>query len=244
MSSSGRDQKRKNDEMDEKPISPPPVKRKVQSKTTKDAVSSFFKPTSQKPPEPVTWSERAVNEDTPTSLIVGKYVPPDTSTASNNVAPAAPTASRKKIAAFDLDWTLVKTASGKRFAYDAKDWKWFHPNVPTMLRKLYYEEGFIVVIISNQGAIQLHPDRKAPSAHRGRLQSWQGKAATILRDLNIPTTLYAATGGFSDNVGVRFLSPEEYFLDEKPREYTRSFDPREYVKTAPANDSGSWSPGV
>lgn len=64
-----------------------------------DAVSSFFKPTSQKPPEPITWSERAVDEDTPTSLIVGKYVPPDTSPASNDAPPAAP---KKKIAAFDL----------------------------------------------------------------------------------------------------------------------------------------------
>ncbi|KFY58368.1 hypothetical protein V496_06177 [Pseudogymnoascus sp. VKM F-4515 (FW-2607)] len=135
MSSSGRDPKRKNDDRDDKPISPPPIKRKVQSKTTKDAVSSFFKPTSQKPPEPITWSERAVNEDTPTTLVVGKYVPPGTS----NDAP--PTAPRKKIAAFDLDWTLVKSISGKKFVFDAGDWKWWHPNVPLLLRKLYHEEG-------------------------------------------------------------------------------------------------------
>lgn len=72
---------------------------------------------------------------------------------------------------------------------------------------------FIVVIISNQGAIQLHPDRKAPSAHRGRLQSWQGKAATILRDLNIPTTLYAATA--SDN----YRKPRTGMWDEILEDY-------------------------
>lgn len=72
-----------------------------------DAVSSFFKPTSQKPPEPITWSERSVNEDTPTSLIVGKYVPPGTPAASSDAPPAAP---KKKIAAFDLVCPLSSVA--------------------------------------------------------------------------------------------------------------------------------------
>lgn len=62
------------------------------------------------------------------------------------------------------------------------------PDPPILTRT-----SFIVVLISNQGAIQLHPDRKAPTAHRGRLESWQGKAASILRTLDIPTTVYAAT---------------------------------------------------
>ncbi|OBT65228.1 hypothetical protein VE03_04578 [Pseudogymnoascus sp. 23342-1-I1] len=286
MSSSARDPKRKNDDREDKPISPPPIKRKVQSTTTKNAVSSFFKPTSQKPPEPITWSERAVNEDTPTSLVVGKYVPPGTS------KDAPPTFLKKKIAAFDLDSTLVSSVSGKKFVFDAGDWKWWNPNVPLLLRKLHHEEGFTVVIISNQGAINLHPDRKAPTAHRGRLEQWKGKISSILRQLDIPTTLYAATGfdnyrkprtgmwdeiledyglspetvdmkesffvgdaagrvagrgvkedfadtdrGFGDNVGIRFLTPEEYFLDEKPREYARSFHPGEYVNKGPANDA-------
>ncbi|OBT83175.1 hypothetical protein VE02_07734, partial [Pseudogymnoascus sp. 03VT05] len=238
MSSSTRDPKRKNDDRDDKPISPPPVKRKVQSTTTKDAISSFFKPTSQKPPEPITWSERAVNEDTPTSLIVGKYIPPS---ASNDAPIAAP---KKKIAAFDLDWTLVKSASGKRFSYASGDWKWWHPNVPVLLRKLHQEQEFNIVIISNQGAIQLHPDRKAPSALRGRLDSWKEKITSILRGLDIPVTLYAATQfdnyrkprtgmGFADNIGIRFLTPEEYFLNEAPREYTHSFEPAKYINPSP-----------
>ncbi|KFY54859.1 hypothetical protein V497_07402 [Pseudogymnoascus sp. VKM F-4516 (FW-969)] len=241
--SSSRDPKRKNDDRDDKPVSPPPIKRKVQSTTTKDAVSSFFKPTSQKPPEPITWSERSVNEDTPTSLIVGKYIPPGTPAASSDAPPAAP---KKKIAAFDLDWTLVKSASGKRFVYEAGDWKWWNPNVPKLLKKLYHEEGFIVVIISNQGAITLHPDRKAPSALRNRLESWKGKVASILRTLDIPTTIYTATAfdnyrkprtgiGFADNIGIPLFTPEEYFLNEKPREYARSFEPSEYVNAATVN---------
>ncbi|OBT46568.1 hypothetical protein VE00_01861 [Pseudogymnoascus sp. WSF 3629] len=297
MSSSSRDPKRKNDDRDEKPISPPPVKRKVQSTTTKDAVSSFFKPTSQKPPEPLTWSERSVNEDTPTSLIVGKYVPQGTSTAPNDSAPAAP--KKTRIAAFDLDWTLVKSVSGNKFVYDAGDWKWWHPNVPVLLKRLHQEQEFNIVIISNQGAIPLHPERKAPTAVRGRLDAWKGKIASILRQLDIPVTLYAATKfdnfrkprtgmwdeiledfdltpetvhmgesfvvgdaagriavpgfdkdfsasdrGFADNIGILFLTPEEYFLDEAPREYTRSFEPENYINNAPANDDTEEPPFV
>src|SRR4051812_3291086 len=73
-------------------ISPPPLRRKVQSGTTRkvpftnsklsvnlfdteDAVSSFFTPASKKPPEKITWHERRVNDDTPSTLLVGKYVP-------------------------------------------------------------------------------------------------------------------------------------------------------------------------
>jgi bifunctional polynucleotide phosphatase/kinase len=68
---------------------------------------------------------------------------------------------RRKVAAFDFvshaqslhdplflttavqqDSTLILTASGKKFASDAQDWKWWHPSVPGILRKLYLESGY------------------------------------------------------------------------------------------------------
>mmetsp|Transcript_8974 Transcript_8974/g.11896 ORF Transcript_8974/g.11896 Transcript_8974/m.11896 type:complete len:509 (-) Transcript_8974:211-1737(-) len=54
-----------------------------------------------------------------------------------------------KIAAFDMDGTLIETKSGKSFAQNAKDWKFWRPCVPEKLRELV-AEGFKVVIISNQ----------------------------------------------------------------------------------------------
>jgi len=36
------------------------------------------------------------------------------------------------------------TASGKKFASDAQDWKWWHPSVPGTLRKLYNEDGYVI----------------------------------------------------------------------------------------------------
>jgi hypothetical protein len=38
-------------------------------------------------------------------------------------------------------------------------------------------------------------------------------------------------------VGIKFFTPEEYFLKEEPRKYVR-FEPHEYVKEADAKIAG------
>jgi hypothetical protein len=95
------------------PVSPPPLRRKVQSTTTRtrslshiylkpfnyfieNAVASFFTPTSQKPPEKIIWQERAPNDDTPSTLLVGKYEPSDT------LSDVQTSGKRRKVAAFDF----------------------------------------------------------------------------------------------------------------------------------------------
>ena len=39
------------------------------------AVANFFTPTSKKPKDPTIWSERSPNDDTPATLLVGRYEP-------------------------------------------------------------------------------------------------------------------------------------------------------------------------
>lgn len=59
-----------------------------------------------------------------------------------------------KIAAFDLDGTLIVTKSGKRFAKDDSDWQWFHPSrVPGKLAELLADE-YLLVLFSNQNGIE------------------------------------------------------------------------------------------
>ena len=54
--------------------------------------------------------------------------------------------------AFDLDGTLIQTKSGKRFAQNNKDWKFFCPSVPEKLQELA-ASGKYLAIISNQNGV-------------------------------------------------------------------------------------------
>lgn len=56
---------------------------------------------------------------------------------------------RKKIAAFDYDWTLVKPKSNATIPKDKDDWMWLRPNVPEILRK-FYSAGYAIMIFTNQ----------------------------------------------------------------------------------------------
>jgi bifunctional polynucleotide phosphatase/kinase len=50
-----------------------------------------------------------------------------------NLAPKA----RTKVAAFDLDGTLIATKTGYVFPNGAEDWKWWHADIPKRLKDLY-----------------------------------------------------------------------------------------------------------
>mmetsp|Transcript_12415 Transcript_12415/g.17161 ORF Transcript_12415/g.17161 Transcript_12415/m.17161 type:complete len:94 (+) Transcript_12415:91-372(+) len=39
----------------------------------------------------------------------------------------------EKVAAFDMDWTLIRVKSGGKFAKNAYDWAWWHESVPAKL---------------------------------------------------------------------------------------------------------------
>ncbi|KAI2602338.1 PNK3P-domain-containing protein [Hypoxylon sp. NC1633] len=175
--------------MTDKPISPPPLKRKTQSSITKGAVANFFTPTSQKPKERTTWSERAPDNDSLPTLLVGRYEPERMGESDRR--------KRRKIATFDLDSTLITTASGKKFSDDPGDWKWWDSSVLSRLRQLYAEENFRVVILSNQGGLMLHldPKFKGPKAgSKAKVTTFKQKCGAVLAQLDLPTTVYAATG--------------------------------------------------
>ncbi|KAJ8117412.1 hypothetical protein ONZ43_g4217 [Nemania bipapillata] len=165
--------------VEEKSISPPPVKRRAaQNATTQSAMATFFMPASQKPKGRTTWKERG----TPPSLLVGRFQPEGTTEDREE--------KRRKVAAFDLDSTLIVSASGKKFANDPADWKWWDAGVPTRLRKIYR-----VIIISNQAGLTLDPNAKGPkNTGKGRVAKFREKCAAVLTQLNVPTTIYAATG--------------------------------------------------
>lgn len=51
-----------------------------------------------------------------------------------------------KIAAFDLDGTLISTKTGFIFPNGADDWKWWNDLVPTRLKELH-DDGCVTNIL-------------------------------------------------------------------------------------------------
>lgn len=150
-------------------------------------MANFFKPTSQKKDQPrVVWTERAPHADAPATLLVGRY--------DGHGNTHTPLAKRRKIAAFDLDSTLITSASGKKFSNDASDWKWWDASIPTKLRSME-KDGYQIVILSNQNGLTLSRDPKAKGPdNTKRVAPFKQKASAILTQLDIPTSIYAATG--------------------------------------------------
>ncbi|ORY83121.1 polynucleotide kinase 3 phosphatase-domain-containing protein [Protomyces lactucae-debilis] len=116
-----------------------------------------------------------------------------------------------KLAAFDLDDTLIKTRSGKTFSQSESDWKFFDSSVKPRLLKLA-AEGYTLVIFSNQqngsqqNGIVLKDGAK-------RYEQFKQKIRGIMMTLATPLICYAATG--KD----RFRKPNtgmlQHFLDHQ-----------------------------
>ena len=66
---------------------------------------------------------------------------------------------KKKIAAFDLDHTLIQPSSGRIQPKDEKDWKLVFPNVIEVLEELNRKD-YSVVIFSNQSSLYKEDRRK------------------------------------------------------------------------------------
>lgn len=88
-----------------------------------------------------------------------------------------------KIAAFDMDGTLITTASGKTFAKDINDWKILYSEVPGKLKKLV-RDGYKVVIITNQLGI---------GRGKLRVEDFKQKVESILKLLGAPIQVIAIT---------------------------------------------------
>jgi len=66
---------------------------------------------------------------------------------------------RDKMAAFDYDWTLVCPKEGKTFPSNIDDWEWLYPSIAEKIIK-YYEDGFMIVIFTNQSKAWKHEQIK------------------------------------------------------------------------------------
>ncbi|CAL1540072.1 unnamed protein product [Lymnaea stagnalis] len=182
-----------------------------------------------------------------------------------------------KVAGFDIDFTVIKTASGRTFATGSNDWVFWDDKVPGRLRELH-KDGYRVVFFTNQAGIE--KKKVTP-------ESFKNKIEDIIKKLEIPVLVFASTGTnnyrkpytamwdhfldnynggvkvdksesiyvgdaagrkkgwakdkpkdfscsdrmFAANIGVKFSTPEEFFLNEPPAPFEwRSLDPRSFLQ--------------
>ena len=95
---------------------------------------------------------------------------------------SGPRIKTRRMVAFDLDGTIIKTKSGKSFAVDENDWTFFAPDVPSKLKHLH-ESGSYLAIISNQ---------KGVSAGHQNLEELQNKIDRIISAIGVPMDVFCS----------------------------------------------------
>lgn len=86
-----------------------------------------------------------------------------------------------RMAAFDLDHTLIKPLKGRKFAKDANDWEWAFGNVPKRLQEI--SKTHRIVIFTNQNGLQNKPEK---------VKEFKEKLEKVSKCLNISFIVFAA----------------------------------------------------
>ena len=157
-----------------------------------------------------------------------------------NINNATNSSIRKKMAAFDYDWTLVIPKDGKTFSTSMDDWKWYFDNIPIIIKK-YYNDGYMIVIFSNQSKLWKHeqikkvmetleipmfiviaPNKKLYKPNPILFTSLVGdfeinkkKSFFVCDALGRPTDFSDSDKVFAENIGIKYYSPEEFFKNNQ-----------------------------
>lgn len=90
----------------------------------------------------------------------------------------------KPTTAFDLDWTIIRPASGRKTPRNPRDWILLHPGTPDKLQQLSLNSN--VVIFSNQSG--------CVNNGKGRMQDTCGKLDRIRKALGINPSVFISCG--------------------------------------------------
>lgn len=123
--------------------------------------------------------------------------------------------SSKKIAAYDLDGTLIKTESGKTFPTDANDWKIAFATVRKTLAAKH-EEKYKIVIFTNQAGL---------SNGKLSLDDLQKKIENIIKKLAVPVQVFIASGDtqFRKPIPMMWQALLDHHNDDVPIDKSQSY---------------------
>lgn len=124
---------------------------------------------------------------------------------------------QEKIAAFDIDGTIIKTKSGARFPKDPTDWVFNYSDLPKKLQKL--GESHKIAFFTNQSGI---------GKDSGKIKGFKGKIESIIQKIGIPVQVFVATGRsiyrkpapgmwnvlLSKNPGVDVTIPDSFYVGD------------------------------
>ncbi|KFY93102.1 hypothetical protein V498_04546 [Pseudogymnoascus sp. VKM F-4517 (FW-2822)] len=115
------------------------------------------------------------------TLLVARYTPEG---SHDEIQKSSPNETR--VAAFDLDSTIIDTKSGIIPNSDPEDWKWWHDNVVRKIRDVYLD-GHQLIIFTNQGNLTTPTGELGPG-----LESFKRKIEDITQALSVPLIVYTA----------------------------------------------------
>ncbi|XP_024082479.1 bifunctional polynucleotide phosphatase/kinase isoform X2 [Cimex lectularius] len=95
--------------------------------------------------------------------------------SSNELAPV-------KIAAFDLDGTIIKTKSGYVFPKGCDDWMLWDIKIKPTLKQLH-KDGYKIVIFTNQASLR----------SESNVANFKQKIENILKEVKLPVSVYIST---------------------------------------------------
>ncbi|CAF1311512.1 unnamed protein product [Adineta steineri] len=136
-----------------------------------------------------------------------------------------------KVAAFDMDSTLINVKSGAKFAKNHADWVWWHETVPKKLKELH-DNGYRLIIFTNQGGIEkLHT----------KLDDIKRKCEKLIEETHAPIYVFIATG--ENHFRKPATSMFDYFVENCNQNIEIDKKNSFYCGDA-AGRIANWKPGV
>ncbi|KAK6455824.1 polynucleotide kinase 3 phosphatase-domain-containing protein [Scheffersomyces xylosifermentans] len=127
-----------------------------------------------------------------------------------------------KVAAFDLDGTLISTKSGSTFSRSPNDWKFWHRNdkqesESVVVRKLneLVAKKYLIVIFTNQGAVVANPTMKSYTNFTKKLNDIVNKIKEGIESKDTEILVFAAPKKPAKNAS-KSSSDEQFAYVRKP----------------------------
>ena len=84
-----------------------------------------------------------------------------------------------KVAAFDLDYTLITTKSGRRFPKNKDDWRLINKSIKSKLNQLHLDK-YTIIVFTNQKNLEKRITKK----------DFKEKLANIANEIDVPMIFY------------------------------------------------------